>query len=186
MTDRSSGGQEHGVAPSQDPRFRTIFDAESAYVWGSLRRLGVAPSDLEDVCQEVFVRVHRHLDSYDPARPLRPWIFGILHRVAAEWRRHRRRHPEAPTDALDPADWRPDAEHAAAVTEARALVERCLAAVHVDRRPVMMLHDLDGVAMPEIARALDLPLNTAYSRLRLAREEFRQAHETITRKGGRP
>lgn len=186
MTEPAARDQSPREPPSRDPRFRAIFEAECPYVWSSLRRLGVAPADLEDVCQEVLVRVYRNLDAYDPARPLRPWIFGILHRVASEWRRHRRRHPEFPTDALDPADARPDAEHAASRAEARALVERCLAAVQVDRRAVMILHDLDGVAMPEIARALDLPLNTAYSRLRLARDEFRAAHDTITRQGARP
>lgn len=186
MTESTSRDQSHRVPPSCDPRFRAIFDAECPWVWSSLRRLGVAPADLEDVCQEALVRVHRNLDAYDPHRPLRPWLFGILFRVASEWRRHRRRRPEFATEGLDPEDPRPDAERCAARAEARALVERCLDAVQVDRRAVMILHDLDGVAMPEIARALDLPLNTAYSRLRLARDEFRAEHARITRVGGAP
>jgi RNA polymerase sigma-70 factor (ECF subfamily) len=60
-----------------------------------------------------------------------------------------------------------------AARQAKALVERALLAVEVDRRAVFILHDLEGCPAPDIARTLEIPVNTAYSRLRLAREEFR-------------
>lgn len=183
MTDSLPAGQEPPVQrdrsaivlPSEDARFRELFLREAGYTLATLRRLGVHPSDVEDLTQEVMLRVFRLLSEYDPTRPLRPWIFGIAHRVASEWRRHRRRHPEVPTDLDDKhlAAGGADAEDALAARQAKSLVERALLALEIDRRAVFILHDLDGCPVPEIARTLDVPLNTAYSRLRLAREDFR-------------
>jgi RNA polymerase sigma-70 factor, ECF subfamily len=183
VTDLRVPGQDPSVQrdgtgptlPSEDAGFRALFHREAGYVWATLRRLGVHPSDVEDVTQEVMLRVFRLQGDYDPSRPLRPWIFGIAHRVAAEWRRHRRRHPEDPTDFddRDLASTQGDAEAAVAARQAKALVERALLAVEVDRRAVFILHDLEGCPAPDIARTLEIPVNTAYSRLRLAREEFR-------------
>lgn len=183
MTDLRGPGQDPSVQrdgtgsalPSEDAGFRALFHREAGYVWATLRRLGVHPSDVEDVTQEVMLRVFRLQGDYDPSRPLRPWIFGIAHRVAAEWRRHRRRHPEDPTDFddRDLASTQGDAEATVAARQAKALVERALLAVEIDRRAVFILHDLEGCPAPDIARTLEIPVNTAYSRLRLAREEFR-------------
>lgn len=183
MTDLRAPGQDPSVQrdgtgpalPSEDAGFRALFHREAGYVWATLRRLGVHPSDVEDVTQEVMLRVFRLQGEYDPSRPLRPWIFGIAHRVAAEWRRHRRRHPEDPTafEDRDLVSTRGDAEAEVAARQAKALVERALLAVEVDHRAVFILHDLEGCPAPDIARTLEIPVNTAYSRLRLAREEFR-------------
>lgn len=174
-------------APSQDPRFRAIFDAEVRYVWTTLRRLGVGPADLDDVTQEVLLRVYRQLDQYDPARPLRPWLFGIAHRVASEWRRYRRRHPERPEESVpESADSSPGADETVASRQARTAVLRALDALDEDRRAVFILHELDGVAVPEIAAALGVPLNTAYSRLRLAREDFKAAINRLRHQGVLP
>ena len=52
---------------------------------------------------------------------------------------------------------------------------RALDRVDIGRRAVFILADLEGRAVPEIATELGIPLNTAYSRLRLAREEFAAA-----------
>lgn len=180
-------GSSDPASPSQDPRFRAIFEREWRYVWTTLRRLGISAPDLDDLCQEVLLRVYRQLDQYDPARPLRPWLFGIAHRVASEWRRYRRRHPERPEESVpETVDTTPGADETLAQREARALVLKALEAIDIDRRGVFILHELDGVAVPEIATALGIPLNTAYSRLRLARDEFRGAVQRLRTKGGLP
>jgi RNA polymerase sigma-70 factor (ECF subfamily) len=59
-----------------------------------------------------------------------------------------------------------------AAQQQRQLLARALAALDLDKRAVLVMHDVDGHPMPEIAEALSIPLNTAYSRLRLAREQF--------------
>ena len=159
------------MAPAR-PDFRAIFDHECGYVWNALRRLGVHERDLEDVAHDVFVTVHRRLDDYDPKRPIRPWLFGISYRIASDYRRLARHRREVVSDAFDPADERPSQDEQVEAAQARRLVAQALEALELDRRAVFVMHELDGHAMPEIARALSIPLNTAYSRLRLAREQF--------------
>lgn len=68
--------------------------------------------------------------------------------------------------------------------EDRRLVTRALDAIAIERRAVFVMHDMDGIAVPEIARVLEMPLNTAYSRLRLARDEFRDAIRRLSSSTG--
>src|SRR5580658_6150682 len=75
--------------------FRAVFDAECGYVWTTLRRLGVADRDVEDVAHETFLRVAVHLPEYDPSRPLRAWLFVFIMRMARDYRRLARHRREA-------------------------------------------------------------------------------------------
>src|SRR4051794_14126850 len=92
------------------PSFRALFEREGSYVWNSLKRLGVQDRDLEDLSHEVFITVHRRLADYDPARPLRPWLFGICLRTAMRYRELARHRREVMGDEVDAADDRPNAE----------------------------------------------------------------------------
>jgi RNA polymerase sigma-70 factor (ECF subfamily) len=76
-------------------------------------------------------------------------------------------------------------EEAMAAQQDRALVARALGALDLDRRAVFVMHELEGQAVPEIARALAIPLNTAYSRLRLARRDFVDAVRSARSDGGK-
>jgi RNA polymerase sigma-70 factor (ECF subfamily) len=156
--------------PASPPDIAAIYDAELSYVWSCLRRLGVARSDLEDVAHDVFVVIHRRLGTYDPARPLRPWLFGIAFRVVSEHRRHhvRRGAFSMEEEPADPST----GEDAITRHEERAWVHGALAAVPLERRAVLLLHDVEGCTAPEIAELVQVPLNTVYSRLRIARHEL--------------
>jgi RNA polymerase sigma-70 factor (ECF subfamily) len=146
-----------------------IYRSEFAYVWKTLRRLGAPPPDLDDLAHEVFVVVHRHLGDYDAARPLRPWLFGIALRVVADFRRLGRNQNEIPGTRLEPEDHGPDPLQQLEAGEARELLMMALATLDLERRAVFVMHEIDETTMPEIASVLGIPLNTAYSRLRLAR-----------------
>jgi RNA polymerase sigma-70 factor (ECF subfamily) len=155
--------------------FVAVFKAHFAYVWHSLRRLGVREGDLEDVVHDVFVTVHRRLDAYDPARPMRPWLFAFACRAAADYRkqaRHRVALIDDPGELRDPA---PAVDEQAITLQELDRVARALDALELDRRAVFVLHEIDGFPVPEVARALGIPANTAYSRLRLARADFEGA-----------
>jgi RNA polymerase sigma-70 factor (ECF subfamily) len=152
-----------------------IYEAEVDYVWRSLRRLGVGERDLEDVTHEVFLAVHRHLAAYDPARPLRPWLFGFAHRAASDYRRSARVTREVVQATPRATAGGPSTEEQAAVNEARAVVLAALDTLSEDARALLVLHDFEGHGMPDIATALGAPLNTLYSRLRLARARFTAA-----------
>ncbi len=190
MTDRARPGQVLPVSrepePTARPSLHDIYQAEFAYVWRTLRRLGVATRDLEDLAHDVFVVVHRKRDDYDPTRPIRPWLFGIAYRIASDDRRRSR--PALGGDVeLDVADDAPSATDAIESRQARELVLRALAAIDLDQRAVLVMHDIDGHSAPEIAAAIGVPLNTVYSRLRLAREKFAAAvHRLRLRTGETP
>jgi RNA polymerase sigma-70 factor (ECF subfamily) len=177
------------VVPSRDQPeetaadLRALFTSHASYVWSTLRRLGVAPSDVEDLTHEVFVRVHAHLGEHDGSRPVRPWLFGFAFRVASEHRRRaHRRYEDRDTDRAEAAaDPGPLADERLAAEQNRRLVLEALQAIDLDRRAVFVLYEIDGVAMSEIARSLDVPVNTAYSRLRAARGEFATAVKRLKR-----
>ena len=153
--------------------FRTIFELEVGYVMRTLRRLSVAPADLEDLAHEVFLAVHQQLDRYDSSRPLRPWLFGFAFRIASHYRRKARRET-----ALDDVDSVVDAADAPDTVlekeRRRRLVLAALDSIELSRRAVFVLHELDGFTCEEISRTLEIPIGTTYSRLRLARQDFLQ------------
>lgn len=153
--------------------FRALFEQNASYVHHSLRRLGVRAEDLDDATQEVFVVLFRRLADYDPSRPLRLWLFGVALRVASQARRRTR-----PVECLDDhavADAAPLADEGLEKGEMRDRVLLALDALDVDRKAVFVMHDIDEFPVPAIAAQLEIPVNTAYSRLRLAREDFRRA-----------
>ncbi|APR85800.1 RNA polymerase sigma factor RpoE [Minicystis rosea] len=172
---------------SEAPRFRALFEAEFSYVFHTLYRLGVRRADLEDLTHEVFVTVHRLLPEYDETRPLRPWLFGIAFRIASDYRRRARFAREVPRgEAGDVASDTPGADDQLEAEQARRLVIEALHELDLDRRAVLVMHDIDGCPVPEIAHALSIPVNTAYSRLRLGREQLKAAIKRIRLRRGEP
>jgi RNA polymerase sigma-70 factor (ECF subfamily) len=149
------------------------FDAEFDYVHQVLRRQGVAPSDAEDLAQEVFLVMWRRWSQYDSRRAIRPWLAGIAFRVAYNHRQRAAR--EVPGGLLDLQDHRPDPEQAVAADNLRSLVWRVLSSMPEKHRFLLLTHDVDGVSVREIADTLAVPIPTAHTRLRAARLAFARA-----------
>ncbi|HEY6459379.1 MAG TPA: RNA polymerase sigma factor [Polyangiaceae bacterium] len=181
MTDRHAwlqAGYVGYAATSDEPvpvDFRKLFHDSFDYVWHSLRRLGVRERDLEDVAHEVFLVVHRTLDAYDSSRPLRPWLFAFAVRAAADYRRLARHRIELRDDTSLLVDEGPTPHDRADAREQLDLVARALDTLDFDRRAIFVLHQIDGVPVNQAAAALRIPVNTAHSRLRLARADFARA-----------
>lgn len=147
-----------------------VYQRELDYLFGSLRRLGVPQRDIEDVVHEVFLVMYRRWEDYDRMRPLRPWLFGIAFRVASSHRRKGAREVFGNNFDVEDSAARPD--EAVAAGETRSLLLRALAQVPLERRAVLVMHDVDETSMRDIATELGIPLFTAYSRLRKARKEL--------------
>lgn len=178
--DRPACPQDEGKVDieADDPieRFRALFDRDYAYVWHSLRRLGVFERDCDDVANEVFVRVHAHFSDYDPARPSRPWLFAFCARLASDHRRlarHRRERPLETGDMLSNVTDHPETD--VLRRERDSIVYRALDALDDDRRRVFVLHEIEERPIPEVAGILEIPVPTAYTRLRAARQTFTAA-----------
>lgn len=172
MTKPAPSSQAPVVAVEEAAFFRRIFDAHYDYVYHSLRRLGVHTRDLEDLAHDVFVEVWKNLTRYDRERPIKPWLFAFAFRFASDFRRLARHRTDlgVPDDAA--VEGLPTAEDVVAARQGAALVTAALDAMPLEQRAVFVLYEIDETPMKEIAEALSIPPNTAYSRLRLARAAF--------------
>ncbi len=179
-----SGGVDSPLAPSPVASFEALYKAELTYVWHSLRRLGMPPAELEDCVHQVFLTAWRRLRDYDPRRPLRPWLFGIAFRVASDWRGLARERHEVLDEPPEVGDERSRPDRLFSAQQEQLVVARVLDGMEVNRRVVFIMKEILGHDVPDIADAMGIPLPTAYSRLRLAREEFVTALRKL--KGGVP
>lgn len=155
--------------------FDSIYEAYFDFVWKNLRRLGVEESSVDDAAHDVFIVVHRQLSRFD-GRSHKSWLFAIAQRVAWHYRRsHARRRTDPLEDHAPIADSATSPDVCHDQRQASALVQQLLEQLPDDRRAVFVLSELEQMTMPQIAQVLAIPLNTAYSRLRLARRDFSAA-----------
>lgn len=161
-------------AQAREMRLRRLVDAHYDAVWRVLRRLGVPSHEADDAAQRVFVVTARRLDEIDPAREC-AYIMGIAVRTASETRRTlRRRREDAGTDHTEWPDLSDGPEALLDQKRARDLLDAIVAAMPLELRTIFVLRELEGLTLPEIAAIQGLPLGTATSRLRRARELFRK------------
>lgn len=173
MTEPAPGPKPDSVSSAGlDAAFQAAYREEFPFVWRTVQRLGARDAEVEDHVHDVFAAALRRWSTFDRSRSLRLWLYGICFRVMLD---HRRKHStsreepsaEPPEVAAEtgPGD---QVERAQGLSLARQLIDR----MPLDRRAVFVAHELDGSSIPEVAEALGIPLNTAYSRLRLARRDF--------------
>lgn len=167
-------------APVLAPAFAAAYREHHAFVWRILRHFGVAPAQLDDRLQDVFLVVYRRWHSLDPASSMRSWLYGICRRVAADQRRAERRG-ERRLQSVRPPDAAPSPEQALVQAEAGDFVDAFLAGLDPEKREVFVLAEVEDLSAPEIAAATGIKLNTVYSRLRVARELFARAIERRVR-----
>lgn len=163
--------------------FEQVYAAGFAFVWRCLRSLGVADAALDDAAQDVFLVVHRQLAGFRGHSAIKTWLYGIVRNVASNHRRSVKRKA-VPEDLaeVDPivAAPAPGPLELLQEVEAAAFVRTFLAGTREKQRDVFVLAVLEDLSVPEVARALGIPLNTAYTRLRRVRADFRRA---LSRRG---
>ncbi len=166
---RCAGARPRG---STAERIRRLLREHLGGIARYLGRLGIPASEVDDVAQEVFVVAASKLAGV-PSGSDRPFLYAIASRVANNARRadtRRRRAYERYLDAgTDPV---PSQEELSDQLRARALFDTVLREMTPELRGVFLLCEVEGLAVPEIARRLALPTGTAASRLRRARESF--------------
>jgi RNA polymerase sigma-70 factor (ECF subfamily) len=164
------------------PTFEEVYDENVDFVWRVVARLGVRPSSVEDVAQDVFVVVHRKLAEFEGLSSIRTWLFQIARRAVHDHRRTVRRREPPPDHGEEPVDvdglptsndTAPDmsAERAEAVRLLHAILDD----LDDEKREVFVMVELEQLPAPQVAEAIGINVNTVYSRLRLARAAFNQA-----------
>ena len=157
--------------------FKQMYGEHLGFVYSVLQRLGAPGPQLEDLCHDVFMTAFRKREDFDSSRPLKPWLFGLAFRLMLNVKRKANvGGDDAPLDTLAASG---NPELAYQERQARSALSKAIDGLEPDRRAVFVLHDLEGQVAPEIARALEIPLNTAYSRLRLARADILQATQRL-------
>lgn len=168
-------GEETSPEPrsaTDEARVATALQEHFASVWRSLRRLGVHESSADDDAQRVFLAFARRIAEIEPGFE-RAYLLGIAVKVAANARRRQARSVEEPSAALDQErSTHGDPESLLQEAQRRRRLDEALASFAPEQREVFVLYELEGFSLPEIARALQVPLGTATSRLRRARASF--------------
>jgi len=157
------------------PSFHQVFQTHARFVWRALLGLGVPESDVADASQQVFVVLRDKLDDLEEGCALSTFIYGVCLRVASDFRRraHVRREHLCAVPPEQPAA--PTQEVVASHREALHRLLAVLAELEPAQREVFVLYEIEELPMAEVARALGCPLQTAYSRLHVARRTVTEA-----------
>jgi RNA polymerase sigma-70 factor, ECF subfamily len=183
MDSRASRPEIHYASATDVPAFDAVYTEHFPFVWRSVRRLGVDPSAVDDVVQEIFLVVHRRLAEFEARASMKTWLFGIVLRVVRQHRRTLRRKPaqlggaaamDSNLEELGDTYGQGPHERMAEREAVRAL-HAILDELDDEKREVFVLAELEQMTVPEIAEAVEANVNTVYSRLRAARREFDQA-----------
>lgn len=159
-----------------DPRaWRELVERQSPLVYRMATRVLRDPAEVEDACQEVFVRIHRSFDSFDPTRPLAPWVARItwhecLRRLGASSRRPAPTEPEL-LDALA-VDGAADPEQRVAAAEQGDRVLEALEALSAQDRALVLLFYREELSQAEVAEAMGMDVANVKTRLFRARKRL--------------
>ncbi len=150
--------------------FAELMNAFQAPVYGYLVRCGVPPASRDDVFQEISVKIHLAAASYQPSRPLRPWLFTIAANSVRNHLRDESRHRMAGHAREEDV---PCGNHGpralAEIQETVAWLEQALPTLPLAQREVLLLNSIGGLRLQDIASVLDIPLNTVKTLVRRAR-----------------
>ena len=175
------------------PPFQAIYKQYFDFVWSSARHLGATGDAIDDVVQDVFIVIHSKLATLRNPEALRSWIYGIVRRTVSDYRRSSRTRDAAgarlgaelkSTQPIQPSPL-DMAERSAEII----LLESVLAELDEPKREVFVMVEVLEMTVPEVVQSLEIPLNTAYSRLRMARQSFEDAlarHEARDEEKRRP
>lgn len=161
------------------PCLKTMYREYFAYVCRILRRLCVAQEHVEDLAQDVFIIVARKLQNYQHKGAIKGWLYRIAHHEVLHYRRSyaRRKHRGVPfteygEQTTAQSLWPP--EQTVACKQVQGLVKQFLASLDEEKRRVFFLYEIEGLTAPEIAANESINLNTVYSRIRMAKKQWKE------------
>jgi len=158
--------QENDIAA-----FEEIYRHYAGMVYRVALRMTRRVEDAEEVTQEVFVAVHRHLKTFAGNAQLKTWIYRIAVNCSLNALKKRKRDPEVSWDeGFDPEDPRQGVREAVEKEDREAKINSLLGNLNTDQKMCLVLRAQEGLSYDEIARALNININTVRSRLKRARE----------------
>ena len=158
---------------------RALYERYAQPVFRFLSALGVPPEEREDAAQDVFIAVYRGLKQFRGDAQLSTWIYRIAARHASHLGRRRRMRSFLSLLPWHEAEPEPQDDPAEKASDLR-LLDRLLDKLSPKKRMVLVLFEIEGLGVNEIAIVMGCPPNTVWSRLRHARAELVKAARRIT------
>jgi RNA polymerase sigma-70 factor, ECF subfamily len=160
-------------ADDTSARLGTLFDSHHQRLYRLARRLSRSSEDARDLVQETFLRAAHHASSVpEGASHEEAWLVRVLINLARDrWRQLAVRQRSATTivhNAGDPAD-------SESALLARSIVWQALDRLSPRRRAILVLYEIEGLAIPAIARLLGLAAVTVRWHLSIGRRELAAA-----------
>ena len=159
--------------------FDILMELEQRRVLGIANRLLVQRDDAADAVQEVFMRLYRHIDKFDPAQPWDPWIYRICVNVCRDINRKRRWRELLSLDAWLVAGGAPPvaasrADERTARREREEAIADGLKRLPEKERMALVLRDVEGLSAAEAANILGSREATVRSQASRARNRLRE------------
>ncbi|HZT40420.1 MAG TPA: sigma-70 family RNA polymerase sigma factor [Bryobacteraceae bacterium] len=178
LIERARGGD--------DAAFNLIIQAYRKRILGTIARLIGRPEDVEDVGQEVFVRLYYSLDQLRTPEVFEPWLYRLTVNAAYDYLRRQRRRNESRmsdlseqqvsmADALAGGRKSDEEQHR---TRVRELVESLLRGVSEDDRILLTLKEVEGLSLKELERIYNVNENALKVRLFRARQRVLKVFES--------
>jgi RNA polymerase sigma-70 factor, ECF subfamily len=162
------------LTSDEQKRLAAMLSALYPSAWRVGRRLGLSGAQADEIAQESFAVAARKLPSIEPGHE-RAFVLEVALRLANNIRRslaNRLEHVSDSADIPEPVDAQPLAEQTLVRKQRCERLDHVLDSMSDAHRDVLMLYEIEGLTLPEIAETLAIPRGTAASRLRRARAEF--------------
>jgi RNA polymerase sigma-70 factor, ECF subfamily len=173
--------------------FDQLYERYQGPLWAYFFRNTRDPQLAEDLAQETFLKLHSRFWDYLPSGRFKGWLFRIAHNLLIDDVRRKshdallhasKRQAKEDDDVMQRiADDLLPPETAVEKQEVAEVIERLLDEIPSDQRETFTLHHFQNLSLPDVADAMDVPLATCKSRLRLAREKL---SEKLTLRGLAP
>ncbi|MBL8296168.1 MAG: sigma-70 family RNA polymerase sigma factor [Bryobacterales bacterium] len=168
-----------------DAAFNQIVLAYRKRVFGTISRLIGRPEDVEDVAQEVFLRLYYSLDQLRAAEVFEPWLYRLTVNAGYDYlRRRKRRHESLMADlseqqliAADSAAGGKQEADRRQAAEVREFVQALLSEVSEEDRILLTLKEVEGLSLRELEQIYQVNENALKVRLFRARQRVLKAYE---------
>jgi len=168
-----------------DGAFNLVVQAYRKRILGTIARLIGRPEDVEDVGQEVFLRLYYSLDQLRAAEVFEPWLYRLTVNAAYDYlRRQKRRHEHRMSDLSEQQVMMADAsaggkQQAEEVrrTKVREMVHSLLGKVSEEDRILLMMKEVEGLSLKELEKIYNVNENALKVRLFRARQRVLKAFE---------
>ncbi len=163
-----------GVLAGNTSLYTTLVARHTDRIYGLALRLLGNSQEAEDVVQETFIRAYAHLNTFRSAASFATWLYRIaLNACRDQLRRRQVRERTVEFSRVNQlwADERysVDPERVVLALESRQIIEQALQRLPASYRATLLLHEVDGLTLTEVATLMDAPLPTVKSRLQRAR-----------------